>query len=257
MRLKSGWIFRLVLSASVPFALVACGSDEPTAEDYDDVAAAVAPLVVGDNGDTASMDDALSVSTGDLAPGLTRSGEGSVRGSRGGVSYSYDVSCLDGAGDAQTSCNSETDTASVNVAWDGDFNTLRYDTSLSRTGSWTLTGITGATAVLDGEGTFDVDSEFQSLDGNRRRTYMLSYAAEYEGVLIDTATRQAVGGRAFFEIAADRTASNRFRDVEASFDIEADVTFNDDGSATLILDGERIYELESNSSGVEVSVNPS
>lgn len=257
MKLKSRWILQLVISASMPLALVACGSDEPTEEDYDDVATAVAPLVVGDNGDTASMDDAFSASTGDLAPGLTRSGEGSVRGTRGGVSYSYDVSCLDAAGNVQASCSSETDTASVSVAWDGGFNTLRYDTSVSRTGSWTLTGITGATAVLDGEGTFEVDSEFQSLDGNRMRTYKLSYAAEYEGVLIDTATRQAAGGRAFFEIAADRTASNRFRDVEASFDIEADLTFNADGSATLILDGERTYELETNVSGVEVSFEPS
>ncbi len=59
-------------------SIAACGSDsdEPTQEDYDDVATAVAPLIAGKMGDTESMGDAIEASIGNLPPGFTRSGAG-------------------------------------------------------------------------------------------------------------------------------------------------------------------------------------
>ncbi|MEM6732461.1 MAG: hypothetical protein AAF658_12960, partial [Myxococcota bacterium] len=215
---------------------------------------AVAPLVTGESGDTASMSDALSASTGETPAGFTRSSSGSFTGSRAALEYSYDLTCQDSEGTTLAQCNASTDTASVNVSWSGDFNTLRYDTEISRTGSWTLSGIGGAVAELNGEGSFDIDSEFMSLDGNRQRTYRLAYSALYSAVQIDTMTRSATGGTASFAITADRTASNRFRDVEASFDISAEVTFTEEG-AVLVLDGTRSYDLVVNLDG-SVTVMP-
>lgn len=253
-----GTAARLVTLSSMAalVALPACGDgDAPTTEEYDDVAAAVAPLVVGETGDTSSMSDAATAAEGEVPPGFSREVNGEVRGPRGGVTFSYTITCQDASGATQATCDDLTDTASVQVSWNGDIDTARYAAGVSRDGSWTLTGLTGSTAELNGSGTFDLASEFESLNGNRTRTYLLSYAANYDGVQLDTASREAIGGSATFDINAQRTASNQFRDVEASFDIFAEVTFTADG-ATLVLDGTRAYDLVAeNGTVVAVQIN--
>jgi hypothetical protein len=100
-------------------------------------------------------------------------------------------------------------------------------------------------AVFNGAGAFDLQSEFNSLDGNRMRTYLLDYDATYEDVAIDLNNLRAVGGNATFVVHAERTASNRFRDVEAEFDIVADVTFTENGPQ-IVLDGDRYYDFQQN-----------
>ena len=234
---------RLFPAFLATFALVsACGADdEPTTEDYDDIATAMAPLVLGNTSDASSMNDALLMSTGDVPAGFTITATGSYQGARAGINFSYELTCRDGTGAAQTMCEATTDSAQVIVAWNGSVDTLRYDASISRSGDWTLAGLTGDLVTLSGNATFDVSSEFTALDG-RTRTYMLAYSATYEGVQLDKTLPGLTGGRAVFSISAERTATNRFREVEASFSVEAEVTFTGTG-ATLVLDGERTYNL--------------
>lgn len=244
---------QLFFGTAALIGLAACGSDDPTVEDYNDVASAIAPMVVGDSGDTAAMDDTLNAATGQVPANFNASGSGTLTGQRGSLSYTYNLNCQDDVGAAQTACDTQTDRATVDVTWNGELNTVRYQATVQRTGSWTLTDVTSPTATFSGNGTFDVQSEFQSFDGNRQRTYTLAYTAAYNAVQIDTTTRRPTGGGATFTIDTRRTASNRFRDVEAEFTMTADVTFDAQGNATLVLDGDRTYNLATASDSVIVT----
>ena len=233
----------LLLSSA---AIVGCSRGEPTEQDYDDVALAVGTMVAGSSsdGEVAEMADAIVMSQGDTPTGLTRSGSGDLQGTRGSLTYDFSVSCLDVTGAAQEQCDENTDMSRVVVDWSGQVDWPRYDATVNRTGDWMLSNIQSGVARFEGQGTFDISSEFLSLDGNRMRTFQLSYAADYDSILIDTATKAIQGGTASYEIAAQRTASNRFRDVDAEFDISATVTFASDGTAVLELDGNRSYNIE-------------
>lgn len=225
----------------------ACMTDDPTEQDYDDVARSVS-VAISDGqggGDVGSMSDSIALAGNSAPEGVTAMGDGSFQGERAGLTYSYSITCQDSPSGPATLCDaSTTDVARVVVAWAGSLDLPQYDASASRNGDWTLSDIQSGTAAFNGDGTFSFDSEFVSLDGNRTRTYQLDYAARYNDVLIDVATEAPVGGNAVFNVSADRTASNQFRDVEVSFDIEVDVTFNGNGTATLVLDGSRSYDLE-------------
>ena len=225
----------------------ACLEDEPTEQDYDDVAQGISAAISDGQGggDVGSMNDALALA-GNLAPDdITATGEGSYQGERAGLTYSYSVTCRDSADGEAAACDpATTDVAQVVVAWDGSLDLPQYQADASRTGDWTLSNIQSGTAAFNGDGTFSFDSEFMSLDGNRTRTYQLDYTATYNNVLVDVDTGALSGGTAIFTVDAARTASNQFRDVEAEFSIEVDVTFNGDGTATLVLDGGRSYDLE-------------
>lgn len=236
---KTKWL----VVASVWIGAVACGdTQEPTIEDYDDVAAAVAPLVVGEDGDEEAMADAVLAALGELRENFSSSGDGTLTGERGSIEYSYAIECRSEDGEVQEECSTLTDAADVTANWAGDIETDRYDVKLDRRGSWSLSGISGDVVTFDGIGTYDVGSEFMSFDGNRERSMVLSYAATYEGVRFDKDALRAVGGQATFLINAERTASNRVRDAEAAFEIDAVVEFSADGP-TLTLDGFRTYEL--------------
>jgi|GEM_PF-1325438 len=237
----------IALSSLLVVGAASCVTDEPTEEDYDDVAQGIS-VAISDGqggGDMGSIADALSLAAAITPDGFSATAEGSYQGQHAGLNYSYEITCRDAAGGPAVACNPDTtDEARLVVAWDGTLDLPQYDAAATRTGDWTLSGIQSGTATLNGDGSFSFDSEFMSLDGNRMRTWQLDYAASYDGVQIDVDTAAAVGGNAVFNVAARRTASNRFRDVEAEFDIEVDVTFNGDGTATLLLDGSRSYELE-------------
>ena len=225
------------------FAAVGCNSG-PTDEDYDDVAASVGALTANDSGgDVGSMDDAVAASQGEAPEGMTMSGSGSLSGERGGLQYEYELTCSNEGGDVLAACDETTDTAHLTVAWSGELDLPRYQATVSRTGDWTLSDLQSDTVTLNGEGTFDVDSSFTALFRDETRTLRLSYDASYDAVQISKAQRQPVGGTASFAVHMERTRSRGARDVEAEFDIDAVVTFAQDGTAHLDLDGERSYVI--------------
>lgn len=247
-KLSRGSLLGGILLAAAIAAPGCAAKDEPTEQDYNDVAQALGSMVAGNGseGEVAEMGTVLNISAGDMPEGLTLSGSGSVQGQRGSLDYSFSIDCLDANGDAQAQCDESTDSAAVAVDWSGAIDWATFDASVSRDGNWTLTDIQSGTAVFNGEGNFSFDSEFMSLDGQRTRTFSLDYAANYDDILIDVATHQLQGGTASYSISAARTGSNQFRDVEAEFDIDAVLTFNGDGSATLVLDGSHSYQLDLN-----------
>jgi hypothetical protein len=225
------------------FAVVAAGcTSGPTDEDYDDVAASVAALTASDSGgDVGAMGDAVEASQGQEPEGVTNSGSGSFTGARGGLEYEYALTCSSATGDLLETCDDTTDTAHLTVAWSGELHLARYDATLSRTGDWTLSGLQGDVVTLNGVGSFDADSSFQALFRDETRTLRLAYDASYDAVQISKSIGRPVGGTASFAVHMERTRSRGARDVEAEFDIDAVVTFANDGTAHLELDGERSY----------------
>lgn len=234
---------RLRLS-SLSFGLVLCTglagcatSDQPTDEEYDDIAQGVS-MLVSESGDVGSMNDSIDLALDDVPVGLSLEGSGTYEGDRGGLQYQYSIQC-----DGGDVCSSETDSATIEVDWSGELHTDRYDVLVTRTGSWSIDGLQSGTARFNGEGTFSLESHFEAINRDASRSYLFDYAASYSDILIDMESRKAVGGSASFEIYAARSASNDFRDVEAEFDVHAELTFNGDGTATLVLDGEHSYTL--------------
>jgi hypothetical protein len=223
---------------------VACSSG-PSDEDYDDVAASVGALTANDSGgEVGSMDDSVVAAEGGSPDGLTASGSGSYQGTRLGLEYQYDLTCLDASGQTLASCGENTDTAHVTVAWSGDLTLPRYSASISRAGDWTLAGLQSDVAQFDGHGTFTVDSSFQAIYRDVTRTFHLDYDAQYDAVRYRMASRAFEGGQITYQVHAERTRSGSRRDAEATFDIEAVITFASDGTATLTLDGDRTYQVD-------------
>lgn len=232
--------------------LGACGQ-QPTAEDYDDVAVSVGALVADNSGGEAeAAEDAVGVATGDMPAGLTNSGSGTVTGKRGALEYSFEVTCVDAAGQTMSECSDLADEAHLVLHWEGDVSTARWNATLVRDGDWTLTDIQSGTATFDGTGQFDVESEFMALYRPVSRSFQLDYDATYDGVQIRTSDRAIVGGEATYQIHAQRTVSRRGRTKDRAFDIAADVTFEGENQATVVLDGVRTYRVDMTSGSVEL-----
>lgn len=239
-----------IISASA-LLLAACG--RPTNEEYDDVAVSVGALVSDSSGGEAeAARDAVAVATGDMPAGLTASGAGTITGQRGSLDYSFEVTCRDGAGQTMTECTDLADEAHLILHWEGEVDTARWNATLVRDGDWTLTDIQSGTAIFDGTGRFDVDSEFMALYRPVSKAFQLDYDASYDGVQIRTSDRVIVGGKARYEIHAQRMESRRGRTRDRAFDVVADVTFEGENQATVVLDDLRTYRVDLTTGSVDL-----
>jgi hypothetical protein len=228
---------------------------ELSGEDYDDIAMGVGALVApaGGGGEAGAMSDAVDVASEGSA-GLVE-GSGAVEiVIHAGLSYEYRADCFDAAGVELDACGETTDSATISVSWSGELDTPSYDASIERAGEWSITGLQSATATLAGEASFEVSSEFRAMYRDVTRSMHLSYDAVYDGVQIDTATRQAVGGSIRYAVQGERFVQRGSDEKDIEFSVQADVTFQADGSATLVLDGSRSYSIDAET-GLVVSAN--
>lgn len=225
----------------------------PTDEDYDDVAQAVGALVANDSGgEVGSMEDASELSRGDTPEGFTASGEGSYEGKRLGLHYEYTLRCFDETGAEQSACDDTTDVANLVVSWGGELTLPRYQGSIARDGNWTLRDLQTDVARFEGQGSFEVHSELQTLSGGER-SFHLTYDATYDDIRYSRPDRKFLGGTIRYDVHAERTRERGGRDVEVELDVEAVVTFEGDGTAKLVLDGERTYRVDLAKGTVEKS----
>jgi hypothetical protein len=241
---------------SLTLAAGACAQqNQLSGEDYDDIAMGVGTLVAtpGGGGEAGAMGDATTVASEGQAELIEGSGAVEIV-VRAGLSYEYRADCFDAAGAEQASCGETTDSANVSVSWTGELDTPRYDATIMRVGEWSITGLQSATATLTGSGSFEVDSEFQAMYRDVTRSMHLSYDAEYDGVQIDTETRQAVGGSIRYAVQGERFVQRGSAEKDIEFTVDAEVTFQADGSATLVLDGSRSYTINT-ATGVVASAN--
>lgn len=138
---------------------------------------------------------------------------------------------------------------SADVERSGQLELPRFSGSVEREGAWTVIGLQGDTARLEGAGSFHLDAVVRPVSGPER-SYELDYSAEYDGVLIRVDDRLIVGGTASYEVSAERMIGE---DVEARFSMEAEVSFAADGSATLVLDGTHSHRVDTRT-GVVVRI---
>jgi hypothetical protein len=237
-----------LLSASLISLTLTAGAcaqqSELSSEDYDDIAMGVGALVAtpGGGGEAGAMGDATTLASEGNAELVEGSGAIEIV-IHAGLSYEYRADCFDTAGAEQDSCGETTDSANVSVSWSGELDTPSYDASVMRVGEWSITGLQSATATLNGSGSFEVDSEFQAMYRDVTRSLHLSYDAEYDGVQIDTETRQAVGGSIRYAVEGERFVQRGSAEKDIEFSVDAEVTFHADGTATLVLDGSRSYSI--------------
>jgi hypothetical protein len=228
-----------------------------TAADYEDTAQTIASsTVTGDSsglnfGDIIVFRDALSLARGHLPLGFVRGGDGHCRGSHMGVGHDFTVACKDAAGNAQTACDSKTDSATVTVKLTGSLQTPNLAFSIDREASFTLTGLQSATATFNGDSSFSLDESLMSVfHQGVTSTLMFDATAAYKAITITTADQMLTGGSASFEVKAHRTVtgtgsgSGSNHDVDKSFDVTADLTFNADQTATLVLDGTQTFKID-------------
>ena len=234
-------MMRSIVAAGLGMALVACNS--PTDKDYDDVAVATAALIAEDGGEVEGMEDAVDIATGTPPILFTRGASGTWTGPRGSFDYSYEFTCRDAAGEVQEICDQTTDSASLDLAWNGELDTVRRYANIDRSGQWAVGALTSSVATFGGSGQLSVDSEFEALNRPVMRSFSLDYDAEYNDILFDRTLRRPVNGSITYSVQAARTESRRFREVDASFDVEVVVTFSPDGTATMVLDGDRLYQV--------------
>jgi hypothetical protein len=233
-------IASLLISASV---LAGClPSDEPTNDEYDDVAVAMSSVLVNDDGgDVTALKEVSLIVQSTPPEGLDADGDVYVGGTAS-FDYSYTVRCQDTAGSTQDACDDNTDRAEAAVTWSGTLASTRYDTEVERTGAWVLADIQSDVVTFNGDSSFTLDSEFTALYRDLTRAYALDYAAEYDVRYLRDA--DALEGTVTFDVHADRHAQRRSTTIEASYDMEATLTFHGDHTATLVLDGVRSYRLD-------------
>lgn len=234
------------LAATSVLALAVTGcqkSDEPTQQDYNDVATSVGGLVAGAGGELTSIQDSVGTAQGEIPAGFSASGSGQIEGTRGGLTYSYEVTCAGADGATMAACDETTDSASLVVDWSGSYDGDYWQFEISRTGEWSVTGLQSDVAVFTGHGTFDVASTSQSLDGRRQRSFDLSYAASYD-IQWDMVAEQVLEGSISYDVHAERHVDGQAVDRDAVFDISAEVTFDGSGTARLVLDGSHSYDID-------------
>jgi hypothetical protein len=228
-------------------------SSDITQDEYDDVAQSVgtSTTTTSGGGEVGAMADVVVIATGTLPLGFSLDASGKIDGSHLGVDYSYQVTCKDASGATLPACTNLTDSATASLSWSGNLTLPDFSSSVSRTGMWTVSGLQSSTASFGGNGTFMYDAMITNPARNTAVSYALSYDATYDAVLVDTATKLAIGGSIHYEI--DATKDKGGSDTQ-TFSLSADVTFNADSTATIVLDGTHTYSLNL-STGVVVSVS--
>ncbi len=241
--------------ALLPLVLsfAACSSSStPTREQYDDTAQAIASTTAtsGGGGDVGSMTDSVTIAQGTMPTGFTLMGDGHFQGTHLGLDYSYGIVCKSAAG-AVGPCSATTDQASVDVTWSGNLSTTYVDASVTRNGSWSITGLQSGTATFTGNGTFSFDATVRSIfRPGAMATYAFDASASYNAIRIATQQRQVIDGSASFDLSANAQVSGTSHDSSASFDVHAQITFHADHTADLVLDGSQRYSLDLTTGGV-------
>lgn len=252
---------RILLTTLALSTAAACSSKStPTREQYDDTAQAIASTTAtgssgtsSGGGDVASMSDSVMIAQGSMPSGFSLMGEGHFHGTRLGVDYNYAITCK-GITGAVGLCGPTTDQATVDVAWSGNLDTANVDASITRDGSWTVTGLQSDTATFNGDSSLSFDATLTSIfRPGVTASYSFDASASYKAIRISTQQRQVIDGSATFDLTAHAEVNGTNKDSSADFDVHAELTFHADHTATLVLDGSQRYSLDLNS-GIVIRV---
>lgn len=217
----------------------------PSDLQYNDVARSFGAVVAanGQSGEVSAMHDATDLSVGIVPFGLAIDASGEFNGTRLGVSYNYSVRCKDAEGNTMDVCNATTDSANVNVEWSGELSSPpEIVASVDRSGMLSITGIQAGVATLNGDSSFELDSTVMN-DGVTT-DYHFSYSGNYDDVRIQRSPHRILGGSIRYRISSDNSVEGLDGGtVATNFDIDAVLTFDGEGHATIVLDGTHTYDL--------------
>lgn len=247
----------LIFACSI-LAVAACtdtGSKDTsiTSDEYDDVARSVGGSTAtgGGGGDIGAMADTVTIARGTMPIGFTLDASGSISGTHLGLDYQYTLTCKDVNGVVLPACTAATDNAYASLMWSGSLTLPNFSASVDRTGNWTLTGLQSPQATFNGDGMFTYDAMIANPIRNTALAYHFDYTATYDAVLVNTTTHMAVGGMIAYDINATKKVDGT---TTHSFSLSAEVTFNADSTATIVLDGTHHYTLDM-ATGVVVKID--
>ena len=238
----------MLRTAALVTLLFGCASNDqiaPSSLEYDDLALSVGSTVAMPHGggELGAFGDVVALSHGELPPGFVASADGTVTGRHTGLGYSYRVVCRNAQGVAGA-CDGATDGVEAQVAWTGALDLPDTGMSFDRTGPWAVSGLTQGVATANGTATLAYDSRIANPDRGDISTYHLDYAATYVDVAYDTTLLKALGGEIHYTIAVARREVGKTSDVQSHYDIEATITLDGNGTATMDLDGAHQYRLD-------------
>ncbi|HET9623567.1 MAG TPA: hypothetical protein VFP84_19480 [Kofleriaceae bacterium] len=216
---------RLATMLGFTLALAACAEapqratdDDPSEEDYADVATSLGTTAAHEGDEVSAMRAAAALARGDVPRGLVRGSDGSYRGTTAGRAYAYTLA-------AQTATS-----ADVASTWSAGLDLPQLAMTIAHDATWQLTGITPSIAHVDGTGSLTYDTRDDASSFHYR------YDATYHVVVDDT---RAIGGEIGFEIHGERRAAR----ATHRFAITAQLTFAPDDTAELVLDGTHHYRI--------------
>jgi len=208
----------LVMVAACADAPARTTDDEPSEDDYADVATSLGTTAAHEGDEVSTMRAAAALARGHVPTGLVRGSDGAFRGQQAGRAYQY------------TLVDQTATTAEVTSTWSSDLDLPALAVSLTHDAAWQLSGITPSVAHVDGTGSLSYDTRDDA------STYHYQYAATYHVVVDDT---RAIGGAITFAIHGDRAQAG----AHHRFTITAQLTFAPDDTAELVLDGARHYRI--------------
>jgi hypothetical protein len=245
---------------TLAFSITACTSSSSqtspaTTADYEDAAQTISSSMVAGGsggiggGDVIVFADAVSLAQGRLPLGFLRDDDHHFHGNLMGVNHAVTITCKDAAGTVLAVCDHTTDSATITLKQTGDLKTQNFTAAVDREGNFTITGLQSATATFSGDSSFSFDTTLNSVfHPGVTATFMFDATASFKAITIATADHQITGGSASFEVKAHRTVTgtgsgSSNHDVDKSFDVHADITFNADQTATLVLDGTHTFTI--------------
>lgn len=224
----------------------ACSDDdEPTesrlsAAEYDDVATTMGALVADDRrGQPNAFGGAVALARGVVPTNFQISG-GIAIGELLGFDYSFSVDCTDDAGNS-IACGANAHAADVDVSWSGEWNGDNSQATNDFDGEWSLVGLNDDLVVLDGSADALATVEWM-VDGNQR-TFAIEYTAVYEDVGLDAESGRAVSGSVSYDLTIERGYPARDGTSVKTSSVDAEATFQADGTVTLVLDVDQVYRM--------------
>src|SRR5262249_13644553 len=117
-----------------------------------------------------------------------------------------------------------------------------------REGHFDITGLQSATATINGNSSFSLDITVTSIfHQGVTSTLTFDNTATYNAITVSMKDHEITGGSASIEVKAHRTVTGTpmgTHDVDKSFDVHAELTFNGDHTATLVLDGTKTFKID-------------
>ena len=184
------------------------------------------------------------LATGLLPDGLSLDTSSRFSGNHGGMTYDGAITCVDLGSQVLVPCGPATSMANVTGTWTGQLQLPRLTISLTRTGTWTLSGLQTATVMVDGTSHTDLTSRFASASDQNHKQLVLASDAIYQAVTVDRASHLPVGGDIQYAITGERTHTTPGLDTTQPFSADATLTFRADHTATLVIDGDQQFAID-------------